>query len=258
MTLAVCLVMPYGMYMSAEGAQVQQQRLEVIANNLANVNTVGFKPDVASFQARLAEAFQRGYGYEGDRSDNNVGGGVNVFDTTTDFAAGSLQSTGNDLDMAIIGDGFFQVQDQNGQQLLTRAGNFSIDGQNRLVTQNGMLVLDNGGSQITIDPQLPIEISATGDISQEGSRIPIGIAAPQSLGDLVKVGNNLFQPLGPVNPLEAGRREIRSGVLEMSGTESIRQMTDMIETQRAFEANVRIIQSQDSMTGNLIGRVLQA
>lgn len=250
--------MPYGMYMSAEGAQVQQQRLEVIANNLANVNTVGFKPDVASFQARLAEAFQQGYGYEGDRSDDNVGGGVNVFDTTTDFAAGDLQTTGNDLDMAVIGDGFFQVQGESGEPLLTRAGNFSIDSQNRLVTQNGMLVLDSGGSEITIDPQLPIEISATGDISQEGSRIPIGIAAPQSLGDLVKVGDNLFQSLGPVNPLEAGRREIRSGVLEMSGTKSIRQMTDMIETQRAFEANVRIIQSQDSMSGNLIGRVLQA
>ncbi len=244
--------------MSAEGAQVQQQRLEVIANNLANVNTVGFKPDVASFQSRLSEAIQQGDAYEGDRSDDNVGGGVNVFDTTTDFTAGRLQTTGAALDMAVIGEGFFEVQDQGGQRLLTRAGNFSIDSQNRLVTQNGMLVLDSGGSEITIDPQLPYEISATGILSQEGSQVPIGIVAPQSLGDLVKVGNNLFQPLAPVNQMEIGRREIRSGVLEMSGTQSVRQMTDMIETQRAFEANVRIIQSQDSMSGNLIGRVLQA
>lgn len=244
--------------MSAEGAQVQQQRLEVIANNLANVNTVGFKPDVVSFQSRLAEAFQQGDGYEGDRTKNNVGGGVNVIDTTTDFTAGRLQTTGNDLDLAVIGDGFFQVSDQSGQQLLTRAGNFSIDSQNRLVTQNGMLVLDSGGSEITLDPQFPFEISATGHVSQNGSRVPIGLVGPQSLGDLVKVGHNLFQPLGPVSQLEAGRREVRSGVLEMSGTQSVRQMTDMIETQRAFEANVRIIQSQDSMTGNLISRVLQA
>jgi flagellar basal-body rod protein FlgF len=250
--------MPYGMYMSAEGAQVQSQRLEVIANNLANVNTVGFKPDVAGFQARFAEAIQRGYATHGDQSDNDVGGGVGMFDTTTDFSAGRLQETGNPLDLAIIGGGFFQVQDAGGEQLLTRAGNFSIDSENRLVNQNGMLVLDSAGSEITLEPGIPWEISAAGEISQAGVNVPLGVVAPASLGDVAKVGNNLFRPLASVTPLEPGQREVRSGFLEMSGTNSTQQMMSMIETTRAFEANVRIIQSHDSMSSNLIGRVLQA
>ncbi|QDU57448.1 flagellar hook-basal body protein [Aeoliella mucimassa] len=242
--------------MSAEGAKVQSRRLEVIANNLANVNTVGFKPDVAAFQSRFAEAIQRGQALDGDRSMNDVGGGVSVFDTTTDFAAGRLQKTGNQLDLAIVGDGFFQVQDAQGEQFLTRAGNFTIDSQNRVVTQNGMFLLDSGGSEIALTPGLPYSISATGDINQAGNTVQLGLQRPGSLGDLVKVGDNLFRPLAEVQPVEAGMREVRSGFLEMSGTNSTRQMMDMIETTRAFEANVRVLQSQDSMSSNLIGRVL--
>lgn len=244
--------------MSADGAQVQSRRLEVIANNLANVNTVGFKPDVAGFQARFAEAIQRGYAAYGDQSDNDVGGGVSMFDTTTDFSAGRLQETGNQLDLAIVGGGFFQVQGDRGEQLLTRAGNFSIDAENRIVNQNGMLVLDSGGSEITLEPGIPWQISAAGEISQAGVNTPLGLVTPESLGDLSKVGNNLFRPLADVSPLDPTQREVRSGFLEMSGTNPTRQMMSMIETTRAFEANVRIIQSHDSMSSNLIGRVLQA
>lgn len=244
--------------MSADGARVQSRRLEVIANNLANVDTVGYKPDVAGFEARLAEAIQRGYATHGDRSLNDIGGGVNVMDTTTNFSAGRLQETGNPLDMAIISGGFFQVQDAQGEQFLTRAGNFSLDNQNRLVTQNGMLVLDAGGSEISLEPGLPYRISAAGEISQAGVNVPIGLAAPNSLGDLVKIGNNLFRPLSGVNQLEPQQREVRSGFLELSGANPTREMMTMIETTRAFEANVRIIQSHDSMSSNLIGRVLQS
>ena len=244
--------------MSADGAQVQSQRLEVIANNLANVNTAGFKPEVTSFQARLAEAIQQGYANHGDRSMNDVGGGVSVFDTTTDFTAGDLQRTGNDLDLAIVGNGFFQVQDGQGEQFLTRAGNFSLDSQNRLVTQNGMLVLDSGGSEISLIDGEDFTISASGEIRQAGNRVPLGLKTPGSLGDLVKVGNNLFRPLAEVQPVEAGMREVRSGFLEMSGTKPTRQMMEMIETTRAFEANVNVIKNHDSMSSSLISRVLQA
>ncbi len=243
--------------MSAEGAQVQSQRLEVIANNLANVNTIGFKPDVAGFQARLAEAIQQGDATYGDQSDNDIGGGVSMFDTTTDFSAGRLQETGNQLDLAIIGGGFFQVQDENGEQLLTRAGDFSIDSENRLINQHGMMVLDSGGSEITLEPSIPWEVSAAGEISQAGVNVPLGLVAPESLGDLVKVGSNLFRPIADVSPLEPNQREVRAGFLEMSASNPTRQMMTMIETTRAFEANVRIIQSHDSMSSNLISRVLQ-
>ena len=92
--------MPYGMYISAEGAAAQAQRLEVIANNLANVDTPGFKQDVPTFQARFAEAIQQGQAQLGDQSINDLGGGVKVIEVDTDHSAGLLKETGNDLDLA--------------------------------------------------------------------------------------------------------------------------------------------------------------
>ena len=85
--------MPYGMYISAEGAQAQAQRLQTIANNLANVDTAGFKRDVASFQARFAEAIQQGADYSGSRSESDLGGGVKIIGTQTDFSNGTLRNT---------------------------------------------------------------------------------------------------------------------------------------------------------------------
>jgi len=246
------------MYMSAEGAQVQSRRLEVIANNLANVNTVGFKPDVTGFQARLAEEMLQGGAMPGDRSPSDIGGGVDVLDTTTNFSAGRLQETGNQLDLAIIGNGFFQVRTPTGEQMLTRAGNFSLDSQNRVVNQSGLPVLDSGGSEITLAPGLPWDVSQAGEIRQQGTNFPLALVEPSSLGELNKVGNNLFAARESVSPVPPAQREVRQGFLELSGTNSTRQMMTMIETTRAFEANMRIIQNHDGMTGTLIGRVLQA
>src|SRR5262249_34208042 len=102
--------MPYGMYISAEGAAAQAERLEVIANNLANVDTAGFKQDVPTFQARFAEAIQKGYASPGDRSINDIGGGVKLMNVATDYSTGEFKRTGNDLDFAISGKGFFHVK----------------------------------------------------------------------------------------------------------------------------------------------------
>src|SRR5262245_61973353 len=107
--------MPYGMYISAEGAAAQAQRLEVIANNMANANTAGFKQDVASFQARFAEAIQQGTAAPHDGSINDIGGGVKLVDVQTDFSPGAFQDTGNDFDIAIQGNGFFKVKGTDGQ-----------------------------------------------------------------------------------------------------------------------------------------------
>jgi flagellar basal body rod protein FlgG len=251
--------MPYGIYLSAEGAAAQAQRLEVIANNLANADTVGFKQDVASFQARFAEAIQQGHATPGDESINDVGGGVKVIDVETDHSVGQLKHTGNDLDFAINGDGFFHVRGADGQQYLTRAGNFKLDTQGRLVMQDGRTpVLDQGGSEIILARDLPWSMSPDGFISQAGAIYALGMSRPQSLDELVKVGNNLFQPLGAVRPLTLAERSVRQRYLEMSGANPVREMMAMIETTRAFEANTRMIQNQDSMLGALISRVLQA
>lgn len=250
--------MPYGMYLSAEGAAAQAQRLEVIANNLANVETVGFKADVPTFQARFAEAIQQGLAEEGDESINDIGGGIALIDVQTDFSSGQLKETGGPLDLAIIGDGFFHVLGDDGQQYLTRAGNFMLDAQGRLVTQNGQRpVLDSAGSEIVLDTEQPFAIAPDGFVSQAGGLIALGMSQPESLDELVKVGHNLFQPLGTVQPLPLNDRQVRQGYLEMSGSNPVRQMMAMIETTRAFEANTQMIQNQDEMLGALISRVLQ-
>jgi flagellar basal-body rod protein FlgF len=253
-----CL-MPYGMYISAEGAAAQAQRLEVIANNLANVDTAGFKQDVATFQARFAEAIQQGKAQAGDGSINDIGGGVKIIDVETDYSSGQLKHTGNDFDLAINGAGFFQIRGDDGKQYLTRAGDFGLDTQGRLVTQNGHRpVLDQSGSEILMTRNLPWSISSDGFISQAGTNYALGMSQPESLDEMVKVGNNMYESLGSVRPLALEERNIKQGYLEMSGANPVRQMMAMIETTRAFEANTRMIQSQDSATGSLISRVLQS
>jgi flagellar basal body rod protein FlgG len=251
--------MPYGIYLSAEGAAAQAQRLEVIANNLANADTVGFKQDVPSFQARFAEAIQQGEASPGNHSINDIGGGVKVIGVETDQSVGLLKHTGRELDVAINGEGFFQVQREDGKQYLTRAGDFELDVEGRLVMQDGKTpVLDQGGSEIYISRDIPWSMSSDGFISQAGAIYALGMSRPESLDNMVKVGNNLFQPLGDVEPLALAERQVRQGYLEMSGANPVRQMMAMIETTRAFEANTRMIQNQDTMLGALIGRVLRA
>lgn len=249
--------MPYGLYLSAEGAQAQSRRLEVIANNLANVDTPGFKRDVATFQARFAEAIQRGLDFPGSRSKNDLGGGVQVIETQTDFTHGTLLHTKLDTDFAVNGPGFFQVRGTDGETLLTRAGNFTMSAQGQLLTQTDSLpVLDDSGGEIRLDPARPWEFQAGGRIVQDSSSVQLGLAQPQSLGDLVKAGDNLFQSLGPTTAISPDERDVRQGYLEQSGVNPTHEMMAMIETTRAFEANSKLIQHQDSMISSLIQRVL--
>lgn len=247
----------YGVYLSAEGAKVQAKRLEFIANNLANVETPGFKRDVPTFQARFAEAIQQGKEFADSGSTSNVGGGVKLMEVDTDFSHSTFRHTGIPTDFAINGDGFFRVRDVEGQEYLTRAGDFQLDARGNLRTANNKFaVLDNGGSPIKLDPEVPWEVLADGTINQDGQQFLIGLTKPESLGDLVKSGNNAFRSLAPTYAVTGGERNIRQGYLEQSGVSSIREMNAMIETTRAFEANTQLIQHQDSMIGALISRVL--
>lgn len=247
------------MYISAEGATAQAKRLEVIANNMANVDTAGFKQDVPTFQARFAEAIQDGLARPHDRSINDVGGGVKLIDVTTDFSEGEMKHTGDEFDMAISGKGFFQIRGADGKQYLTRAGNFMLNTEGLLVTQNGQRpVLDQSGSLIEMDNFAPWTVSQDGFISQSGTVFALGLSEPDTLDHLIKVGNNLYEPLGRVKPVPLEERNLRQGYLEVSGASPVRQMLAMIETTRAFEANTRMVQNQDTMIGALIGRVLKA
>lgn len=249
--------MPYGLYISAEGAAAQSRRLEVIANNLANVNTVGFKRDLALFQARYAEATQRGQDTPGSGSMNDLGGGIMVRATATDYSQGPLRQTRVPTDLAISGPGFFQVRRGN-EALLTRAGNFSLQADGSLVTQDGYPVLTADGAPAVLEPELPFSINDEGVIEQPGGgTLPLAVVEPRSLGDLVKAGENLFRPLAPVAALDPAARHVKAGYLEQSGVKAATETMAMIETSRAFEANANLIRTQDQAIGTLLGRVLR-
>jgi flagellar basal-body rod protein FlgF len=247
---------PYGLYLSAEGAHAQSVRLETLANNLANVDTVGFKRDQAIFQARLAEAMQQGLDEPGSGSVNDLGGGVAVLGTITDFSAAAPKQTKSPSDFAINGDGFFVVQ-RGTQQLLTRAGNFLVDVAGRLVTPGGDPVISDLNTPIVVDPTVPWRSTPDGGIAQNGDVFNMAIVRPRSYGDLAKVGDNLYRSLAPPTPVDPTERQVLSGFLESSNVQPTGEMIELIETSRAFEANVAMIRNQDELLNDLISQVLK-
>jgi len=250
--------MPYGLYVSAEGARAQSQRVEVIANNLANVDTAGFKRELAVFQARYAEAIEQGLDYPGSGSVNDVGGGVMLRLTQTDFSPGPMKRTGGSTDLAIRGKGFFVVK-KGEQQYLTRAGNFQLTAEGNLVTQQGYAVLSDGGASVTVEPgNGPFEITPNGAVRQGGSTQVLAMVQPASTGDLVKVSESLFKSLAETQPVAEGDRDVGWGYLEASSVKPTSEMVQLIEATRAVEANVNMMQTQDQMLSQLVTRVMRS
>lgn len=249
--------MSYGMYVSAAGAHTQSERLKVISNNLANVDTPGFKREFAIFQARHAEAIERGDAAAGSGTTDDQGGGVQVSETVTDFSGGQLRQTGNPTDMAIDGEGFFLVE-KDGEQFVTRAGNFHVAPNGRMMTQQGFQLLTFERQPVAINPQSPWEFVERGIISQDGNEIPLAIVQPNSYGDLAKAGENLFRPLDKLKDVPFRSRHVVNGFLEQSSVRPAEEMMELIETSRVYEANIRMVQNQDQMTSSLIGRILRA
>ena len=250
--------MPYGLYLSAAGAEAQSRRVEILSHNMANANTPGFKRELAVLQARHSEAIEQNLDQAGSGGINDVSGGVYLQDTLTDYAGGPFKATNGELDFAIEDQDAFFLVAKNGEQHLTRAGNFLFTNDGQLKTQDGYTVLGQSGEPIVMDPTQPWTFSANGVFNQLGSKHSLGIVRPQSRGDLVRVGDNLFRPLGPTTPLISGqeRPQIWQGFLEMSGVNSTQEMVELIEATRAYEANIKMIQNQDHVIGALIGRVL--
>jgi flagellar basal-body rod protein FlgF len=249
--------MPYGLYISAEGAQAQSRRLEVVANNLANVETAGFKRQLASFQARYTEAIEKGLEAPRQGTLADLGGGVMFAEAKTDFSPGPLKHTRLPTDLAINGDGFFAVQ-KGDRILLTRAGNFAVNPDGMLVTQQGYPVLSDNYTPINIDPDAgPWTFQADGTLLQDGDTQTLALVRPKSLGDLAHAAENMFLPLGPIGPVEPELRRVEREMYEASDVEPTQEMMEMIESSRAFEANVNMIRNQDQMIGNLVSRVLK-
>jgi len=249
--------MYYGLYMSAAGAHAQNTKVEVLSNNLANVNTVGFKRELALLQARESEAIERGATRRGTGAIEDVGGGTRMNATFTDFSPGTMQLTHNPTDLAIDSPNtFFEVQRGN-QKLLTRAGNFQVSNEGILQTTQGDAVLSSDGDLIQLDAGLPMRFLPGGVVEQAGSRIELSLVRPKNVAALEKAGENYFQAGRGADLAPAEDRQVRSGYLEMSGVNPVEEMVELITASRAYEANVRIIQQHDTATSELISRMLK-
>jgi flagellar basal-body rod protein FlgG len=249
----------------------QQQTLDVISNNLANVQTAGFKRSRVDFQDLVYEILQApgASSAQGQEvpSGFQVGHGSRAVATQRLFIKGDLQQTGNILDLAIEGDGFFQVELPNGDTGYTRAGAFKKNSQGQLVTSDGFAVQP----QITI-PQnaLSVTVGVDGTVSV----VQAGQGQPQTVGTIELVrfinpaglqsqGRNLFIPTQasgdaiPGTPGRDGLGTLLQGFIESSNVNVVEEMVGMIVTQRAYEINSRAIRTADEMmqTANNLVRV---
>lgn len=243
------------------GLDAQNTKMRVIANNLANVNTTGFKRDRANFES-LAYQQQIAPGARADAQNRyatglSVGTGVRVANTSRIETQGSAQITNNALDVMIEGNGYFQLQMPDGSFAFTRAGNFTQTADGLLVTQEGLPVVPNiqippGVTSITIgaDGMVSATLAGQTDPSELGQ---LELASFVNPAGLQSIGNNLLTQTAasgpPVNGAAGieGRGTLRQGVLEGSNVNIVEELVDMIETQRAYEVNSKMIKATDEM-----------
>ena len=251
--------MLYGLYLSATGVMTNSYRQDVIANNLANAETVGFKKDLAMFRQRptAAEESPDKSGWSNPLMEG-IGGGTYAEPTVVDTSEGSLEQTGNKLDAAIMGTGFFTVDD-HGQTRLTRNGQFMIDNNSMLVTSSGKQnVLDSEGNPIKLDGKLAsiTNIGTDGTITQ-GDVVAgkLGVVDVPDPAKLKNEGSNLFSYPTPGDFTASTNSVVRGETVENANVDPATELTQLMDTQRQLEANANMIHYQDSTLDKLINTV---
>lgn len=235
------------MYSAVSGNMALMQRMEVIANNLANINTVGFKKDRLIFGTMLDSA-KNPTQSAGTVTDSAVlSDGV----AETDYSTGPLKQTSNPLDLALDGSGFFVVNTPQGKAY-TRQGNFHLDSNGKVVTADGYEV-QGGGGAVTIKGG-KVDINGKGEVSVDGQQV-----ATLSLVDfpkpyqLQKIGSAMFVPSDPqATGQTATGTNVRQGALEDSNVQPLTEMANLIETTRFYESCVKTIQSYDAMANKAV------
>jgi len=247
-------------YLAASAALAYEKRLEVVANNLANINTAGFKRDNVSFQAYML---------------NNAGSPAPVnppypqaaspesfwveYKSRTDFSPGFLRQTGNPFDLALNGKGFFSVESPDGE-LYTRRGNFSISPEGVLISQEGWPVMGDGG-EIRVAGRnsnrrtLEVTVGEDGVLQVNGSKVGrIRVSDFSAPDSLTKVNGCYFKP-GSAAPEPMEDCRVAQGFLEMANVEAVQLMTEMIEIHRGYESYQRVIRSIDDLNSKSINEV---
>jgi flagellar basal-body rod protein FlgG len=247
---------------AATGMAAQDLNVQVISNNIANMNTVGYKRQTAQFEDLLYQNLQR----EGTQSSNTgtvvptgiqIGLGVKTGEVERINTQGSMTNTGNPLDMAISGRGYFQVLTPSGTIAYTRAGNFSVNATGQIVTQDGYLVQP---TMVVPQNAKSVSVSSTGQvqITQDGVTNPTTIGQLQTAlffneAGLDAQGGNLFLETaasGPptlADPGQPGFGTIMQGYVEASNVDPVTEITNLITAQRAYEMNSKVITAADQM-----------
>ena len=256
-------------YIAASAGLKQSRKMDVIAQNLANVNNSGYKRDALVFKEMMPPFPPDERNEEAknilltpEKSNKNVSY-VGITDYYTDFSVGVLKKTGGPLDLAMDGEGFFKIQTPEGERY-TRNGNFRLNTEKQLVNQNGNQVLDVNNQPIVINAQGKISIDGQGNISvgnglANTTLTNIKMVNFENKKLLQKMGDGLYRNTGePEEEKEATDVRVQQGFLENSNVSSVEEMAEMIGTLRIFETYQKMIQSIDTMNDqsvNTIGRV---
>ncbi|MFQ5672637.1 MAG: flagellar basal-body rod protein FlgF [Nitrospinales bacterium] len=259
-----------GIFIAVSGVMKQTRKMEVLSNNLANLNNVGFKKDQLVFEA-LMPPFKQDTSLEAGRnvllpasqSNANVAY-VGVSGFATDMAQGTLEKTGNMFDLALDGEGYFAVQTPDGVRY-TRKGNFQLDTKLQLTTQNGFPVLNEQGNPLVIQQggsNVSIDVNGTISSGAALNNLPVGKIRVLKFTDgalLEKQGDGLYKTVDPTQTGQpAPGTVVRQGFLEQSNVNSVEEMTKMITTVRGFEGMQRLIRGLDQIDGqaaNTLGRL---
>lgn len=241
--------MENALYVTLSRQMVLRRQMDIVANNIANADTAGFK--VESLMERTDPA-----------SPAVTMGGPNPVKFVTadgvarDFGQGGLRRTDAPLDMALEGQGFFQVQGPDGPRY-TRDGRFTLDETGRLVTQGGLSVLDDGGGEITLDPaEGQVSVAEDGTLTQGTTRVgKLGLVTFRTLATLEKAGDNLYRNTSNQQPQPAETARVRQGMLEGSNVQPILEITRMIEVSRAYESAARIMDSTGELSRTAVQRM---
>jgi flagellar basal-body rod protein FlgG len=247
------------LYSSAAGMQSQQTNLDIISNNLANVNTTGFKKDKAEFQDLLYQSTRTPGAEQGGGNllptGVQLGHGSRLVATSKIFTTGELTQTGADMDIAIQGDGFFEVQLADGTKAYTRDGALKRASDGRITTSDGLIV--QGGFQPITTGTTSITISSNGQVTTMGANgkqnFQVQLARFTNPAGLQSLGRNLYKETSASGtaelgtPGENGFGDLQQGYLELSNVKVVEEMVNMIIAQRAYEANSKAVQAADEM-----------
>ncbi len=255
-----------GFYTAAAGMMANQRRQETLSNNMSNAYTPGYKADqgvMRAFPEMLMERMDsasiptsHGSKLPVKHTLGSLNTGVYMQEAVPDFSQGDVRETGVGTDLALINgrlpdeDGFlfFNVQNEAGEQRFTRDGNFTVDGEGFLTTNQGYYVLNNAGNPIQTD-NMDFTVSEDGQLNVNGQQIPLGISYTANATDMMKDGNGLYQPGADADPLVNARTtadfQVQQKALEGSNVDPAKTMTEMMNTYRSFEMNQRVLKAYD-------------